>query len=97
MNTIQARKNQKTKNVSYWRKLCHQFDSKILNNQELQQVSINNLSDIDFKDFMNLCKNDTTIGSDNLLRFRQNFLVRKAKLIMTIDDKIRYKKSYNIR
>ena len=46
---------------------------------------------------MNLCKNDTTIGSDNLLRFRQNFLVRKAKLIMTIDDKIRDKKSCNIR
>ena len=34
----------------------HYFIMKIPNKQELQQIVSNNLSDIDFKDFMNLCK-----------------------------------------
>ena len=32
---------------------------KILNKQELQQVTINHSSDIDFRDFINLCKKYT--------------------------------------
>ena len=56
---------------------------KISNKQELQQIVSNHLSDIDFKNFMNLYKeyskepysflvNDTTLSSDNPLRFRKN-------------------------
>ena len=57
---------------------------KILNKRELQQIALNHSSDIDFKDFMNIYKstkepysflvNDTTLPSDNPLRFRKNFL-----------------------
>ena len=58
---------------------------KISNKQELQQIVSNHLSDIDFKNFMNLYKeytkepysflvNDTTLSSDNPLRFRKNLL-----------------------
>ena len=58
---------------------------KIPNKRELQQISSNNLSDIEFKNFMKLYKgysketysflvNDTTSPSDNLLRFRKNLL-----------------------
>ena len=61
------------------------FIMKILNKRELHQIAINHLSDINFKDFMNLCKectekpfsflvNDTTLPSDNPLRFRCTFL-----------------------
>ena len=35
---------------------------------------------------------DTTLASDNLLRFRKNLLGRIQKLIMTTDNKIRDKK-----
>ena len=65
----------------------HYFIMKILNKQELQQIVFNHSSDIDFKDFVNLYKKctakpysnlviDTTFKSDNLSRFRKNFLVR---------------------
>ena len=58
---------------------------KIPNKRELQQFAINHSSDIDFKDFMkiyNKCTtkpysflvNDTTLPSDNPLRFRKNLL-----------------------
>ena len=58
---------------------------KILNNRELQQIAANHSSDIDFKDFMKIYKkctsepylllvNDTTLPSDNPLRFRKNLL-----------------------
>ena len=58
---------------------------KILNKRELQQIALNHSSDIDFKDFMNIYKkytkesysllgNDTTLPSDNALRFRMNLL-----------------------
>ena len=61
---------------------------KIANKQELQQIAFNHLSDIDFKDFMNLYKKcpakpysflviDTTLSSDNPIRFRKNLLERK--------------------
>ena len=58
---------------------------KIPNKRELQQIALNHSSDIDFKDFMKIYKkhtakpysflvNDTTLRSDNLLRFRNNLL-----------------------
>ena len=63
----------------------HYFIMKIPNKRELQQIASNHLSDIDFKDFMKLYKdytkepysflvNDTTLSSDNPLRFRKNLL-----------------------
>ena len=56
---------------------------KIPNKRELQQIAINHSSDIDFKDFIKIYKkctdgpysflvNDTTLSSDNPLRFRKN-------------------------
>ena len=61
----------------------HFFIMKILNKRELQQIALNHSSDIDFKDFMKIYKecikepysflvNDTTLQSDNPLRFRYN-------------------------
>ena len=63
----------------------HFFFMKILNKRELQQTTLNHSSDIDFKDFMNIYKkctaepysflvNDTTLPSDDPLRFRKNLL-----------------------
>ena len=63
----------------------HFFIMKIPNKRELQQVALNYSSDIDFKDFMNIYKkctaepysflaNDTTLPSDNAVRFRKNLL-----------------------
>ena len=51
---------------------------KIPNKRELQQIAWDNLSDIDFKDFVKLYKDYTkepipaTLSSDNPLRFRKN-------------------------
>ena len=61
------------------------FIMKIPNKRELQQIALNHSSDIDVKDFMNIYKkctaepysflvNDTTLPSDDLLRFRKNLL-----------------------
>ena len=58
---------------------------KIPNKRELQQISLNHSSDIDFKDFMKIYKkyakepysflvNDTTLPSDDPLRLRKNLL-----------------------
>ena len=63
----------------------HYFIMKIPDKRELQQIASNHSSDIDFKDFMKLYKdytkepysflvNNTTLSSDNLLRFRKNLL-----------------------
>ena len=63
----------------------HFFIMKIPNKIELQQIALNHSSDIDFKDFMNIYKNttkepysflvnDTTLPSDDPLRFRKNLL-----------------------
>ena len=60
---------------------------KIQNKRELKQVAYNHLSDIDYKDFMNLYKKfiakrysflvtDATLASDNPLCFRKNLLER---------------------
>ena len=56
---------------------------KIPNKRELQQVALNHSSDIDYKDFIKIYKrctdepysflvNDTTLASDDPLRFRKN-------------------------
>ena len=65
----------------------HYFIMKIPNKREFQQIASNHLSDIDFKDFMKLYKNyfkesysflvnDTTLSTDNPLRFRKNLLYK---------------------
>ena len=61
----------------------HFFVMKIPNKRELQQIALNHSSDISTKDFINIYKkctaepysflvNDTTLASDNPLRFRKN-------------------------
>ena len=61
----------------------HFFITKILNKRELQQLALNDSSDIDLKDFIKIYKkctnepysflvNDTTLASDNPLTFRKN-------------------------
>ena len=63
----------------------HFFIMKIPNKRELQQTALNHSSDIDFKDFMKIDEkytnesysflvNDTTLPSDDPLRFRNNLL-----------------------
>ena len=63
----------------------HFFTAKIPNKRELQQTAINHSSDINTKDFANIYRkctaepysflvNDTTLASDNPLRFRKLFL-----------------------
>ena len=61
----------------------HFFIMQIPNKRELQQIALNHSSDVDFKDFMKIYKkctakpysflaNDTTLPSDDPLRFRKN-------------------------
>ena len=61
----------------------HFFIMKIPNKGELQQVALNHSSDINSKDFINICKkhtaesysflvNNATLASSNSLRFRKN-------------------------
>ena len=61
----------------------HFFITKIPNKRELQGIALNHSSDIDPKKFMNIYRectkepysflvNDTTLPSDNPLRFRKN-------------------------
>ena len=63
----------------------HFFIMEIPNNGELQQIALGHSSDIYFKNFMKIYKkctaeqfsflvNDTTLPSDNPLRFRKNIL-----------------------
>ena len=63
----------------------HFFIMKISNKRGLQQTALNHSSDIDFKDFIKIYKkyakepysffvNDTTLPSDDPLRFRKNLL-----------------------
>ena len=63
----------------------HYFIIKTPNKRELQQIVFNHSFDIDFRDFMNFYKKcavifflviDTTVASDNHLRFRKNLLER---------------------
>ena len=64
----------------------HFFIAKIPNKRELQQIAINHSSDINTKDFVNIYRkctsdpysllvNDTTLPSNNLLKFRRNLFV----------------------
>ena len=61
----------------------HFFIMRIPNKRELQQIALNHSSEIDFKNFLKIDKkytaepysflvNDTTLPSDNPLRFRKN-------------------------
>ena len=63
----------------------HFFIMKTPNKRELQQIALNHSSDVDFKDFMKIYKkctaepysflvNDTTLPSDDPLRFRMKLL-----------------------
>ena len=63
----------------------HYFFMKFPKKRELQQIVSNHSFDIDFNDFMKLYKdyteepylflvNDTTLSSDNSLRYRKNLL-----------------------
>ena len=63
--------------------ISHLFITKIPNKRELQQIAINHSSDINTKDFANIYRkctdepysflvNDTTLASNNPLRFRKN-------------------------
>ena len=63
----------------------HFFIMKISSKRELQKIALNHSSDIDFKDFIKIYKkctaepysflsNDTTLPSDNHLRFRNDLL-----------------------
>ena len=63
----------------------HFFIAKIPNKRELQQIALNHSSDISTKDFIKIYEkctaepysflvNDTTLASDNPLRFRKLFL-----------------------
>ena len=79
---------------------------KILNKRKLQQIASNHSSDIKFKHFMKLYKdytkdpfsflvNDTTLSSNNPLRFRKNLLAWEK--IKTINKKIEQNKTqYNL-
>ena len=64
---------------------AHFFIMKVSNKRELQPIALNPSSDIDFKDFMKIYKkcttkpysllvDDTTLPSDDPLRFRKNLL-----------------------
>ena len=68
----------------------HFFIRKFPNKSEFQQLAINNSSDISTKDFTNIYRectsepysflvNDTTLASNNLLRFRRNLFNRYNK------------------
>ena len=61
----------------------HFFIMKLSNKRELQQIAISHSSNIDTKDFIKICNictdqpysflvNDTTLSSDDPLRFRKN-------------------------
>ena len=82
---------------------------KTSNKRELQQIKSNNLSSIDFKDFMKLYKNNTeeimnttifilvyhlTFSSDNALGLRTNLLLMSiSDKIKTINNKIEQRKA----
>ena len=71
----------------------HFFIAKIPNKRELQQIAINHSSDINIKDFENIYRkctaepylffvNDTTLASDNPLRFRKNLFNTECNSII---------------
>ena len=84
------------------------FILKIPNKRELQQIELSHSSEFDVKDFMKMYKkytvkpysfsvNDTTLPSDNPLRFRKNLFEQVYNIIMTIVDQIKdEKRQYDI-
>ena len=72
----------------------HCFTMKTRIKLQNQEIAFNHLSDIDFKDLLNICKKFTA----NPLRFRKNLLEKIWELIITIADKIRKEKlQYHIK
>ena len=76
----------------------HYFIKKIPKKGELQSIASNHLSDLDFKDFMKIYKdyneepysflvNNTTLLSNNPLRFRKN-LLQKRLLVSKLKQSI---------
>ena len=73
----------------------HYLIMKIYNRGELQQIAINHSADIDYKDFMKIYRKctsepysfltiDTTLSTNNSLRFRENLLK------MTLTDELKF-------
>ena len=81
---------------------------KIPNKRELQEITSNNSSDTEFKDFMKLYKdytkesfsflvNDTTLPLDKPLRFKKNLTLDASEKFKTIDSKTEQSKAqYNL-
>ena len=76
---------------------------KIVNKRELQQIALNQSWDIDFTDFIKIYKkctaepysflvNDTTLPSDNLLRFRKNLLNKYIQKSLQLMNRLKIKK-----
>ena len=76
----------------------HYLIMKINNKRELQNIAINHSADIDYKDFIKICREctkepynfltiDTTLPSTNTLRFRKNLFDTLQK--MTVTDQIK--------
>ena len=68
--------------LRFQKNATHFFIAKIPNRRELREIAINHSSDISAKDFINIYReytaepysflvNDTTLASDNPLRFRK--------------------------
>ena len=73
----------------------HYFVMKIPEKRELQQITFNHSSDIDFQGFTNLYKKCT--ANSYFWHFKDNLIDRIQKLIMTSDDKVKDEKvQYNI-
>ena len=79
----------------------HFFIAKIPNKRELQKITTNHSSDINTKDFTNICRkctseqysflvNDTTLAPNNPLSFKKTFLVyiiKNMKLMIRLEMK----------
>ena len=83
----------------------HLFIMKIPNKRELQKITSNQSSDIDFKDFIKIYRkfpaepysflvNDITLLSNNLLRFRKNLLNKYIIKSWQLTNRLRIK-NYN--
>ena len=80
----------------------HFVIANITNKRGLQRIAINHSSDISTKDFTNIYRkctveaysflvDDTTLASNNPLKFKKIFLTYIIR-IMTINDQVRYEK-----
>ena len=72
---------------------------KIHNKRKLQQIAINHWADIDYKNFMKICRKcksepysfltiDTTLPANNSLRFRKKWFRYIIKMTLTDELKI---------